>query len=250
MCFVALHRHRGSLYLISNRDENIGRKRATPPEKYDKGPYQVVMPIDGAAGGSWIGVRNDGVAAVLFNGAWQAHQKTASHTESRGLLIPRMLQHHQPALYINSLELHHTEPFSLVLVMHGETRLYRWNGITLHEERVNPDESPCWSSVTLYSVEQSDLRRRTWFNWLKSHHEEENPLFENFTRLSREAPGEDSIYMQRANGIQTVSSTVVQLTEKQADITYVDYLQDGTITRVNLLLTNAYSAPFINAPSW
>jgi hypothetical protein len=208
------------------------------------------MPIDGASGGSWIGVRNDGVAAVLFNGAWHVHQKTASHTESRGLLIPRMLQHHQPALHIKSLELYHTEPFSLLLVMHGEARLYRWNGITLQEERVNTNESPCWSSVTLYSMEQSDLRRSTWLNWLKSHLEADNLLLENFTQLSREAPSEVSIYMQRANGIQTVSSTVVQLTKNQANITYMDYLNDGAITRLKLLLTHAYNDPFISAPSW
>ncbi|MCU0374876.1 MAG: NRDE family protein [Chitinophagaceae bacterium] len=239
MCFVALHRHRGSLYVISNRDENIGRKSAAPPRKLTQAPYEVVMPTDGAAGGTWIGVRNDGVAAVLFNGAWQAHQKTALHTESRGLLIPRLLQHPNPALCINNIPLTNTEPFSLLLVMQNEARLYRWNGITLHEERVDPAESPCWSSVTLYNLEQSDLRKSTWLTWLNSQTGEENPMLENFTQLCKEAPGEDSIFMKRDNGIQTVSSTVVQITENHAILTYHDYLQNGKITKVNLLLTHS-----------
>lgn len=249
MCFVALHRHQGSLYIISNRDENIGRKVAKPPAIVSIAPYEAVMPLDGEAGGTWVAVRNDGVTAVLFNGALRAHQKTDQHTQSRGFIIPRLLRYAQPIDFLTYVDLQHTEPFSLLLAINAAAWLYRWDGITLIEKTLDTTESPCWSSATLYTEEQAGMRRSEWLNWLKSQAGNQRPSFEEFVQLSKNAPAEDSIFMQRSNGLQTVSSTIIQIEEGHAAITYLDYTQNAEIAKTSLPLTKTYIDPFINEPS-
>jgi hypothetical protein len=108
-----------------NRDESRLRQPARPPEQRTCGARQVLMPIDPVSEGTWIGVSNAGLAAVLMNvyvaqadavGEILPRQRPAM---SRGTIIPHVLAAGGLADAIarfEQLHPHDFEPFRLILI--------------------------------------------------------------------------------------------------------------------------------------
>jgi uncharacterized protein with NRDE domain len=93
MCtLVMLYRptHRWPLLLAGNRDEMRGRPSA-PPGRHWRDLPQVVAGLDRLAGGSWLGINDAGLVAVILNR--QGSLGPAPDRRSRGELVLAALGH-------------------------------------------------------------------------------------------------------------------------------------------------------------
>lgn len=97
MCSVILLRrpgHRWPLLLAANRDEMAGRPSLPPGRHWPDRP-QVVAGLDVLAGGSWMGVNDDGLVACVLNRTGSLGP--ASGKRSRGELVLEALDHAEAA---------------------------------------------------------------------------------------------------------------------------------------------------------
>ena len=116
MCFLALHYKTVPEYpivLAANRDEFYDRPGLPPA---DRGGG-IIAGQDPRAGGTWLGVRRDGLIAAVTNlPAQTAHP----HAHSRGLLCMKLLRSAGPADARNELQsavdAHEMNPFNMLCV--------------------------------------------------------------------------------------------------------------------------------------
>ena len=67
MCTVSYLPVKDRVFITSNRDEKKLRGRAVAPAKYAVDCIGLIYPKDRDAGGTWIALRDNGIAAVLLN---------------------------------------------------------------------------------------------------------------------------------------------------------------------------------------
>lgn len=96
MCTVSVVPHEAGIRLMSNRDERRSRVAARPPSWWGLGRRRALFPIDGEAGGTWIGVNDAGLAVALLNrmAAGDDRPRRASwpSPRSRGVIVPQLLR--------------------------------------------------------------------------------------------------------------------------------------------------------------
>ena len=93
MCTLVLLRrpgHRWPLILGANRDEMVGRPWKAPGRHWEDRP-NVVAGLDELAGGSWLGVNDEGVVAAILNRVGTLGP--AAGKRSRGELVLDALDH-------------------------------------------------------------------------------------------------------------------------------------------------------------
>jgi len=96
MCTVTIHRDAETLVVTMNRDEARTRAPESPPKIFALEDFaeEWMAPIDGDAGGTWIGVNAHGVVGCLLNayrpGQVLALPETPS-AFSRGTIVPAVL---------------------------------------------------------------------------------------------------------------------------------------------------------------
>lgn len=133
MCTVSWLHHNGGYQVLFNRDELKTRKPALPPRIVQQGGMRFIAPVDGNAGGSWIGVNQRGLTLCLLNRYQDAPTHPPSHPyTSRGLLLMRLLDscsHIHLLERLEALDMAHYQPYNLlVLAPEQSARLVQWNG--------------------------------------------------------------------------------------------------------------------------
>ncbi len=226
MCFVSFIPQKSGFLLGSNRDEHKGRQTASVPRVFESGHLEWIMPVDGKAGGSWIALRNDGIALVLLNGAFENHVRQPAYRHSRGLIIPYILQSSNPNESFAAFNLMDIEPFTLIIVVDGITE-WRWDGEQLHRHLPDANMPQCWSSATLYDADQQSIRKQWFLDAI-----EREDIHNAETLLEWQTTGgygsrETDIVLNRADGIGTVSTTVLTSSENVLQMMYEDYLTPG-----------------------
>jgi len=224
MCFVTYIPLDTGFLLGSNRDEHTGRERARPPAQTRLSGKKVLMPVDGKAGGTWIALREDGVTLVLLNGAFENHDRKPAYRHSRGIIIPQLMHDQDPGAAFAAMYLQDIEPFTL-LQINGKPSLWRWDGHELHGENPNPLQALCLSSATLYNEHQQALRAKWFSEFLlrkKPVHAED---LLQWLSTGGHGPAETDIVLKRTDGIETVSSTVVQVTGGVRQMLYRDGIE-------------------------
>ncbi len=76
MCTATWIRARGGYEVFFNRDELATRKPALPPTLREREGVRFLAPVDGDAGGTWIGVNERGIAVGLANGPSDARSES------------------------------------------------------------------------------------------------------------------------------------------------------------------------------
>jgi hypothetical protein len=133
------------------------------------------------------------------------------------------MEYPDPNICFASYNLENIEPFTLIVVTDALTE-WRWDGIELHKLQLDASLPHCWSSATLYDAHQQAIRRQ-WF--LKAL--EDGTIFNAETLMGWQASGgygpkNTDIVLERADGIGTVSTTVVSSLENILEMAYEDYL--------------------------
>jgi hypothetical protein len=91
MCTATWIRVRGGYEVFFNRDELATRKPALPPTVRERDGVRFLAPVDGDAGGTWIGVNEHGIAVGLANGPRESDAGGERKFRSRGLLVLDLL---------------------------------------------------------------------------------------------------------------------------------------------------------------
>jgi hypothetical protein len=229
MCTVTFIPGKDRIVITSNRDEKLLRPKAIAPMVYPGDRYKLIYPKDAAAGGSWIGLKENGDAAVLLNGGFLPHQPQASYTKSRGLIFLDVLAATRPVIYMMKLELGHIEPFTLVVVENNSLYEFRWDGEEKHCKQLSVNRPHIWSSVTLYSATVIRKRER-WFNFFMNRHPDPTQKdILDFHRFTGDGDTGNDLLMRRDGIYSTVSITSMLLTAERGSMKYCD-LDDGSIT--------------------
>lgn len=169
MCTITYLPYKDKIFITHNRDERPDRARALPPNVAQFSSGKILYPKDGAKGGTWVGIHNNGNAMVLANGAFAPHMRKESYRESRGLIFLHIFDSENPVKKFNEIDLHDIEPFTLVVWLKQNGTLWemRWDEYEKFVTSLPADVPRMWSSVTLFD-EHMTARREKWFEEWRS----------------------------------------------------------------------------------
>ena len=206
-----------SFVLTQNRDEHKDRKPSSFPATKTVGQTEVLFPIDGEAGGTWMAVSEQGRAVSLLNGAFELHKRQTPYRKSRGLILMECFEYEHFEEFAETVDLHNIEPFTMVVVEQNETAQlwdFRWDGDQKHLKQLPPNQKYIWSSATLYAAPIRQ-KREGWFENWKSNRTEFSPTnILEFHMTNSHNDVENDFLMSRTNGVQTVSVTQVNGTKE------------------------------------
>jgi Transport and Golgi organisation 2 len=135
MCTVSWVSAQDGYTLCFNRDERHTRAAALPPTVHEIGGVRYLAPLDGDFGGTWLAANQYGLTLALLNRYRVSGYQPPPEPQSRGLLIPALIQHSTAVEALAALEsrdLGPTQPFSLVALEPGQpVRVAAWDGIAL-----------------------------------------------------------------------------------------------------------------------
>ena len=223
----------GDLILTSNRDEKVFRP-AIAPMIYDIGGVQICYPKDSLAGGSWITMNNMGRLCCLLNGANEPHDKRAYHTVSRGEIPIELASSPLDAQdYFLRKDLTCVEPFTMICIdqcmgRNSSFSEFIWDGKEKHFRRLDHKNPYIWSSATLYTKENRELRKEWFKGFLLQNADEitdKNILaFHSGTHSKNKAI---NVVMERDGGLKTVSITQVISNGDSLSMNYSDLIENS-----------------------
>jgi hypothetical protein len=223
--------------LTSNRDESPLRMRAHHPEIKIIENRSVIYPMDGKAGGTWIGVANDRRTVCLLNGAFERHAMGSSYRLSRGIVVLDSFKYPDFADFVADYDFEGIEPFTYVdfLPTGGKIliREMRWDGNEVKTADFDAGKPQIWSSAQLYRPEIIK-RREEWFGqWINEHPNYSLEDIRAFHRFGGEGDIYNDIRMNRDNMVKTVSTTAIENNRKAVSMVYDDLL-DGSVDRKSI----------------
>lgn len=216
--------------LTSNRDEKVFRETKAP-ETYRLNGIDICFPKDIEKGGSWVAANNQGRLCCLLNGAFIPHQKQAFHTHSRGKVLLDMTAFKGKAQdFFENQSLSNTEPFTIISIAHKKGKItemfeFIWDGTQKHTSILDSEKPGIWSSVTLYSSNDRELRKM-WFDQFLN--EKNKPIDSEtifaFHSGSHTSDQSINLLMEREGGLKTVSITQVVASNDGFMMKYKDLL--------------------------
>jgi Transport and Golgi organisation 2 len=225
MCTVSWIHEPDGYQLFCNRDEKRSRPAAEPPRLHERDGVLFLAPIDPAAGGTWIGVNENGVAICLLNRT-ENPNRTAPTPRSRGLLTWDLLTLRgagsQPAAsrLVSTLPgptLH--APFTLLVLEPGRPALIAdWDGQDLRIDPAGDARMPLISSS--FDPIGVDTQRRAEFRRMVGQSGGVTAsLLRSYHQSHAVCPSPYSVCMHRGDA-QTVSFTRVRVAEDAIELAY------------------------------
>ncbi len=225
MCTVTFIPGENGIYITSNRDERTQRKPAIPPRIEQMGNAAVLFPRDGDAGGSWIGMHQNGNAAVLLNGAFISHIPKPPYTKSRGLVFLDTLSAVSPHKFFVRIPLEGIEPFTIILYESEYLFECRWDGRDKHLVQFPVYQPMIWSSVTLYDNPVIQ-KREEWFHaFLGKNPDPTREQIMAFHLFGGDGDSRNDLHMKREDTYLTVSITGMELQKSMGSMQYKDLVK-------------------------
>ncbi|MCQ8184462.1 NRDE family protein [Parvularcula maris] len=155
MCTVTAFRAPRGWIVTMNRDERRSRGPEIPPFEWEGRGF--VAPRDSDAGGTWIGLRRDGVWAALLNGYGSGFDGCVKEPlQTRGRLVPAVLRESDPVGALRRLNLSHTQSFRVLIGTSAGLENWFWDGRSLEKADLHQDQ---WTLITSSSYEQEAVRQ-------------------------------------------------------------------------------------------
>ena len=208
-------------YLVGmNRDEQISRPAALPPERLPIAGGFAIYPRE-KSGGTWIAANSLGITLALLN--WYSAPPLSPKTRSRGEVIPRLIAAEDSGSVhdaLTKLELQGTLPFRLIGIFSNERKVaeWRWNQRLLEIQEF-PWQRRHWFSSGLSDAEAQKARGsvcsgsspdgRAAQEWLRELH-----------RSHENGPGPYSICVHRAD-VRSLSYSEVAFGDQGVRIEYL-----------------------------
>lgn len=218
MCTVSWFYTAEGYELFCNRDELRTRPRAWAPRVRTRHGVRFSAPIDGASGGTWLGVNAFGLTLALLN---RQGQTRADAALSRGWLVLDLLDSATPEevrARLAKLPLHAFPPWTLAVLSPTQpARVMQWDGQNCWADPAAAGQ-PLTSSS--YAANEVIAARQLQFQTMQTATATEpRALREQFHRSHAPAPSAYSVCMHRANA-QTVSYSHIRVTGDHADFLY------------------------------
>jgi hypothetical protein len=225
MCTVTFIPLKNNIYITTNRDEDLMRKPASPPESYVLNNNSTIYPRDEKAGGTWVIVFGNGNAAVLLNGAFNKHQQKEWYKKSRGLVLLDIMTSFDPLQLYKDYDLNEIEPFTLVILQKKQLFELRWDEQKKHIMQLDPKLPYIWSSSTLYDSNLQAKLKNEFFNWLNKH---PDLSIDDILNFHKKAYYENQAIFSNSYNleIRTVSTTNMHLKNKEVSVAYYDLLKN------------------------
>lgn len=160
MCTVSYIPIEGGYILTSNRDENPLRETLSPQKQHLSNGETLLAPVDSEKRGTWIATNMQNKTACLLNGAFQKHERTLPYRRSRGQYVVEAFTHVTFSAFAKRVDLHQIEPFTLIFIEDGALQVLVWDGKDKHYSLLNAHTPWLWSSATLYTPEQHQVKER------------------------------------------------------------------------------------------
>jgi uncharacterized protein with NRDE domain len=235
MCTVTYIPLKGGFVLTSSRDERIFRA-TLKPRVYSEQSKLLIYPKDVVTGGTWIAANHKKQIACLLNGAFQNHIKQDYYVKSRGRVLLDSFEFRSHSEFMAEINLDNVEPFTLLLIDYGNELKFNqmvWDGEKRHIQSIDQNVPAIWSSATLYTAVDRELRK-TWFkNWLIENSEFESLNIMDFHSAKHTEIDRVNILMKRENDLQTLSISQFRIIEASETFNYYD-LRDKSLTSINL----------------
>ena len=215
----------GGFVVTSNRDENIVRPKAKPPKKLKANGIEIFCPVDPTSGGTWIATSKKHTL-VLLNGGYKKHISQPPYRQSRGKVILDFFNWNDADLFLENFAFDQMEPFTL-LIFENENQVTiteaKWCSNSVFINKYEGKEPLIWSSATLY--DQAAIEKRA--SWFLDHintisHENTPEEILEFHENGGNWDENDSINLNRKNGIKTVSITQIEVNKDTKRISYID----------------------------
>lgn len=220
MCTVSVARgadeHAPCFRVVSNRDELRSRVEAEPPRVIEDTQARILMPVDPQSGGTWIGVNDRGIVAVLLNSNPSGGVTSAmlAGRESRGGLVPKVLDSTSfdaACACASKLEARRYAPFRLLLL--GLASWVHWHGTGERLWRVesSPMDKPvCFASSGLGDDRVQQPRLALFDSMIHTNGVYDFEVQDRFHHAPMPQSPELGVMMSRADA-RTVSVTSVKV---------------------------------------
>jgi hypothetical protein len=238
MCTVTFIPVNNKVFITHNRDEKSIRTKAIPPKEYVINGQRLLFPRDSQAGGTWIALNANGMAAVLLNGGFIKHVYKPPYKKSRGLAFLDIVATGDLYLSYYNLDLTNIESFTVILWNNADLYECRWDGEQKHIKKLDPTKRYAWSSVTLYDTAAISSRKNWFENWQQKHPHPTMDEIIQFHLFGGDGDTHNDLRMNREGRMLTVSITAMEITSSKSCMKYLD-LQDNTTSLQELVFTKA-----------
>jgi len=219
MCTATWIRTEGGYEVFFNRDELATRKPALPPSVRESGGVRFLAPVDGDAGGTWLGANEFGVTIGIANGPRETRDRPF---RSRGLLVQDLLASADVAdaeRRILAIDPSSTRPFSLfALDPAGTARIWDSDGARL-ESRTGWSEGALLFSSSRDAARARALRQALLDRMVREHGGLDADLLAAFHRSHEPERGAFSPCMHREDA-STVSFTWIRVGPDSIEMRY------------------------------
>jgi hypothetical protein len=220
MCTVSIVPTGQGFRVVCNRDERLTRPPATAPRAWPTEVSWATYPGDPASGGTWIGVNDDGLVAVLLNRT-VSPVPARTPSSSRGIIVPPLLDCRSIALALNvaaGLDHDAFEPFRIVLVQRSLVAVYTSEHTNRRQELFPLAGPAMWTSSSLGDAIVEGPRRALFDSLVASGDDWLHGQFQ-FHRHRWIGQPDISVHMERHDAA-TVSRTTIDVTRLTIDVEY------------------------------
>jgi uncharacterized protein with NRDE domain len=234
MCTVSIVPHNGGVRVVANRDERRDRAAALDPRIAAIGSRAVALPIDPVAGGSWIGVNDAGLTAVLLN-RHPTHPLHDDEFASRGAIVPLALGCAEIERAVDAalgVDASQFQPFQLVLVQRHRIAVVSGDSWDLAYESAALDAPTMFTASSLGDVIVEAPRRRL-FEWLMNDPADRLLGQAVFHRHQWCDKRDISVLMERGDAA-TVSRTTIDVADAGVTLEYEALLPRRPLKRLEM----------------
>ncbi len=221
MCLVSYTPSEDGFILGSNRDESPKRS-ATDIITEDLGIHEVTYPLD-TQGGSWIMWSDQNWLVCLLNGAFTIHERKLPYRISRGLILKELFTQDRASAFMQNIDLHDIEPFTTVIFDCHELYEFVWDGEIKHIKILDQKSQHIWSSCTLYTSENQQLRKEV-FQALSKGTKASIETIKNIHLQGKIGDPENDFLMNRDQRVMTISNTIISYTGKSLRYKFTNLL--------------------------
>lgn len=222
MCTVSIfYKGNNDFVLTSNRDEAPNRK-ALSPDFYTINNTDLLMPKDEQSGGSWIGASDKNRIVCLLNGGFTLHERKPIYRQSRGVVVTDLLTAKDIEATVGSYNFNDIEPFTIVIAdWNTDLKFYElvWDSEQKYFQQL-PLETKIWSSSTLYTEENKQVRR-DWFDTFKSEKELSSRSLLEFHKTAGKDNKDFGVVMDR-DVVKTTSITQIEKTNATLEMRFLN----------------------------
>lgn len=233
MCTVSWLRTPDAFHVFFNRDEQISRPTALPPEPMHVEGCAILAPKDPLRGGTWLAVSDTGAVTALMNYYTATPPMEQTGKTSRGLLVHRLMALPTPQAVHERLtrsEAAAYAPFHLLRIDPDTVHQWTWDGRILHDEERTDQDPP----LTTSSLAPNDVGRYRLQRYRALCHLD-GPTVESLRRFheDREVGHEAEAPNVLRKDVRTVSISHIQVFANEVIFEYDDVHQPRSTMRMD-----------------